>query len=239
MFHVIKAVGVTCVIDTVELTLYSVNTNKLYKIHQDLQGNPDYNISDPNKVFCRFIKDDGKWLSFKTGILLQSFRSRKKLENFLKTVDNVKTLQYNTSIKKQDNTNNTNTIKQSEVKTMNQFLKQAMTQVTNNPYAGFTKVKAIDLLPNFKTITVQSFDRTVDTNGNPSYRCKIAEDPNVYFYATSELKSMFTIALKETTIEALNQELPLQFDIEPSTVEYNGQTYPSVKYSLHQEPTIA
>lgn len=122
---------------------------------------------------------------------------------------------------------------------MNQFLKQAMTQVTNNPYAGLTKIKAVDLLANFKTITVISFDRTQDRNGNPSYRCKIAEDTNVYFYATSELKSMFTIALKETTVEALNQELPLQFDIEPSTVEYNGQIYPGVNYSLHQEPTIA
>lgn len=162
---------------------------------------------------------------------------KKKLENFLKTLDSVQDIQYNTSIKKQDNTN---TIKQkSEVKTMNQFLKNAMNQVTNNPYAGLTKVKAVDLLANFKTITIVSFDRTQDTNGNPSYRCKIAEDPNVYFYATSELKSMFTIALKETTVEILNQELPLKFDIEPSTVEYNGNTYPSVKYSIHQELTIA
>lgn len=122
---------------------------------------------------------------------------------------------------------------------MNAFLKQAMNQVTNNPYAGLTKVKAVDLLPNFKTITIVSFDRIQDTNGNPSYRCKIAEDTNIYFYATSELKSMFTIALKETTVEELNTELPLKFDIEPSTVEYNGNTYPSVKYSLHQELTIA
>ena len=122
---------------------------------------------------------------------------------------------------------------------MNQFLKNAMNQVTNNPYAGLTKVKAVDLLPNFKTITIVSFDRIQDTNGNPSYRCKIAEDPNVYFYATSELKSMFTIALKETTVETLNSELPLKFDIEPTTVEYNGQSYPGVKYSLHQELTIA
>ena len=122
---------------------------------------------------------------------------------------------------------------------MNQFLKNAMNQVTNNPYAGLTKVKAVDLLANFKTITIVSFDRTQDTNGNPSYRCKIAEDTNIYFYATSELKSMFTIALKETTVETLNNELPLQFDIEPSTVEYNGNTYPSVKYSIHQELTIA
>lgn len=168
--------------------------------------------------------------------ILEKTKNKKNLEIFLKSVDKVNIIQYNTSIKKQDNTN---TIKQSEVKTMNQFLKQAMTQVTNNPYAGLTKIKAVDLLANFKTITVISFDRTQDRNGNPSYRCKIAEDTNVYFYATSELKSMFTIALKETTVEALNQELPLQFDIEPSTVEYNGQIYPGVNYSLHQEPTIA
>lgn len=238
MFHVIKAKNVTCVIDTVKLTLYSVNTNKTYQIcRQAIQNVPQYDISDPNNVYCRFYIDDNYTAKyFKDGVLLKSFRSEKKLENFLKTLDNVQDIQYNTSIKKQDNTN---TIKKSEVKTMNQFLKNAMNQVTNNPYVGLTKVKAVDLLANFKTITIVSFDRTQDTNGNPSYRCKIAEDTNIYFYATSELKSMFTIALKETTVETLNNELPLQFDIEPSTVEYNGQSYPSVKYSLHQELTIA
>lgn len=251
MFYVIKARNITCVIDTVKLTLYSINSNKTYEIHKDFYEKPDFDISDPNHVFVRFkiYKDATEYGTnkiiknvyyetkyFNDGVLLEKFRSKKNLENFLKTLDTVQDIQYNTSIKKQDNTN---TIKKSEVKTMNQFLKQAMNQVTNNPYAGLTKVKAVDLLANFKTITIVSFDRTQDTNGNPSYRCKIAEDPNVYFYATSELKSMFTIALKETTVETLNSELPLQFDIEPSTVEYNGQTYPSVKYSLHQELTIA
>ena len=237
MFHVIKARNVTCVIDTTSVTLYSVNTGKTYQICRHPNKSPQFDISDPNHVYCRFYIDDNYTTKyFKDGILLEKFRSEKKLENFLKTVDNVQNVQYNTSIKKQDNTN---TIKKSEVKTMNQFLKNAMNQVTNNPYAGLTKVKAVDLLANFKTITIVSFDRTQDTNGNPSYRCKIAEDTNIYFYATSELKSMFTIALKETTVETLNSELPLQFDIEPTTVEYNGQTYPSVKYSLHQELTIA
>ena len=237
MFHVIKARNVTCVINTVSLTLYSVNTGKIYSITTDYKDNPHYNISDPNHVYCRFYIDDNYTTkSFDDGKLIESFKSKKKLENFLKTLDSVQDIQYNTSIKKQDNTN---TIKKSEVKTMNQFLKNAMNQVTNNPYAGLTKVKAVDLLANFKTITIVSFDRTQDTNGNPSYRCKIAEDTNIYFYATSELKSMFTIALKETTVETLNNELPLKFDIESSTVEYNGNTYPSVKYSLHQELTIA
>ena len=238
MFHVIKVRNITCVIDTASLTLYSVNTGKTYQIcTQAIQNYPQYNITDPNHVYCRFYIDDNYTTkSFDDGKLIDSFRSKKKLENFLKTLDSVQDIQYNTSIKKQDNTN---TIKESEEKTMNQFLKNAMNQVTNNPYAGLTKVKAVDLLANFKTITIVSFDRTQDTNGNPSYRCKIAEDTNVYFYATSELKSMFTIALKETTVEILNNELPLKFDIEPSTVEYNGQTYPSVKYSIHQELTIA
>lgn len=237
MFHVIKARNVTCVIDTTSVTLYSVNTGKTYQICRHPNKSPQFDISDPNHVYCRFYIDDNYTTkSFNDGKLIESFKSKKKLENFLKTVDNVQNVQYNTSIKKQDNTN---TIKKSEVKTMNQFLKNAMNQVTNNPYAGLTKVKAVDLLANFKTITIVSFDRTQDTNGNPSYRCKIAEDTNIYFYATSELKSMFTIALKETTVETLNSELPLQFDIEPTTVEYNGQTYPSVKYSLHQELTIA
>lgn len=253
MFHVIKRGNITCVIDTIKLTLYSVNTGKTYEIHTDYLGKADIDMSDLNKVFVRFkvYKDaiecgTNKIIKnahyetkcFSDGKLIDSFRSKKNLENFLKTLDSVQDIQYNTSIKKQDNTN-TNTIKKDEVKTMNQFLKNAMNQVTNNPYVGLTKVKAVDLLQNFKTITIVSFDRTQDTNGNPSYRCKIAEDTNIYFYATSELKSMFTIALKETTVEILNQELPLKFDIEPSTVEYNGQTYPSVKYSIHQELTIA
>ena len=237
MFHVIKVRNITCVIDTVSVTLYSVNTGKTYQICRHPNKSPQFDISDPNNVYCVFYIEKCTNTSFRDGQLIDSFRSKKNLENFLKTLDSVQDIQYNTSIKKQDNTN---TIKQkSEVKTMNQFLKQAMNQVTNNPYAGLTKVKAVDLLANFKTITIVSFDRNQDTNGNPSYRCKIAEDPNVYFYATSELKSMFTIALKETTVEILNQELPLKFDIEPSTVEYNGQTYPSVKYSIHQELTIA
>lgn len=236
MFHVIKVKNTTCVIDTASVTLYSVNTGKTYQICRHPNKSPQFDISDPNNVHCVFYIEKCKNTSFSGGKLIDSFRSKKNLENFLKTVDNVQNIQYNTSIKKQDNTN---TIKQSEVKTMNQFLKQAMNQVTNNPYAGLTKVKAVDLLANFKTITIVSFDITQDTNGNPSYRCKIAEDENIYFYATSELKSMFTIALKETTVETLNSELPLKFDIEPSTVEYNGQTYPSVKYSLHQELTIA
>ena len=251
MFYVVKARNITCVIDTVKLTLYSVNSNKTYEIDTDYFGKPAIVISDPNHVSVRFkiyedvteygtnkiIKNSYyKTKCFSDGILLEKFKSKKNLENFLKTLDSVQDIQYNTSIKKQDNTN---TIKQSEVKTMNAFLKQAMSQVTSNPYAGLTKVKAVDLLANFKTITIVSFDRTQDTNGNPSYRCKIAEDTNIYFYATSELKSMFTIALKETTVEILNSELPLKFDIEPSTVEYNGNTYPSVKYSIHQELTIA
>lgn len=252
MFYVIKARNVTCVIDTVKLTLYSINSNKTYEIDSNSYENePQFDISDPNHVFVRFriykdaiecgtnkIIKNAYWETkcFSDGILLEKFRSKKNLENFLKTLDSVQDIQYNTSIKKQDNPN---TIKKSEVKTMNQFLKNAINQVNNNTYSGLTKVKAVDLLANFKTITIVSFDRTQDTIGKPSYRCKIAEDENIYFYATSELKSMFTIALKETTVEILNQELPLKFDIEPSTVEYNGQTYPSVKYSLHQELTIA
>ena len=235
MYYIIQERNITCILDTVELTLKSLNSNKTYNIHINmLTEKPDYKLSD--NVYVRFIIDErGNTKTFNDGKILNKFRSKKNLENFLKSVDNVQNIQYNTSIKKQDNT----TTKQSEVKTMNQFLKQAMTQVTNNPYAGLTKVKAVDLLNNFKTITIIGFDRSQDTNGNPAYRCRIEEDPNVYFYATSELKSMFTIALKSATVEQLSEELPIKFDIEPTTVEYNNQTYPAVKYSIHQEPTIA
>lgn len=116
------------------------------------------------------------------------------------------------------------------------FFKSAQESINNNPFKDMQKVKATDLLTRYNQVTVTYFDKYVGSDGKASYRCKIAEDNRVYFYAVTDLKRLLTTALSQgASVEQLNAELPLKFNITPTVTEYEGKQYNSIQFDLIEQ----
>ena len=116
------------------------------------------------------------------------------------------------------------------------FFKSAQESINNNPFKDMQKVKATDLLTRYNQVTVTYFDKYVGSDGKASYRCKIAEDNRIYFYAVTDLKRLLTTALSQgATVEQLNAELPLKFNITPTVTEYEGKQYNSIQFDLVEQ----
>ena len=120
------------------------------------------------------------------------------------------------------------------------FFKSAQESINNNPFKDMQKVKATDLLTRYNQVTVTYFDKYVGSDGKASYRCKIAEDNRIYFYAVTDLKRLLTTALSQgATVEQLNAELPLKFNIAPTVTEYEGKQYNSIQFDLVEQIPVA
>lgn len=116
------------------------------------------------------------------------------------------------------------------------FFKSAQESINNNPFKDMSKIKATDLLTRYNQVTVTYFDKYVGSDGKASYRCKIAEDNRIYFYAVTDLKRLLTTALSQgATVEQLNAELPLKFNITPTVTEYEGKQYNSIQFDLIEQ----
>lgn len=116
------------------------------------------------------------------------------------------------------------------------FFKSAQESINNNPFKDMSKIKATDLLTRYNQVTVTYFDKYVGSDGKASYRCKIAEDNRIYFYAVTDLKRLLTTALSQgATVEQLNAELPLKFNITPTVTEYEGKQYNSIQFDLVEQ----
>lgn len=116
------------------------------------------------------------------------------------------------------------------------FFKSAQESINNNPFKDMSKIKATDLLTRYNQVTVTYFDKYVGSDGKASYRCKIAEDNRIYFYAVTDLKRLLTTALSQgASVEQLNAELPLKFSIKPTVTEYEGKQYNSIQFDLIEQ----
>lgn len=114
---------------------------------------------------------------------------------------------------------------------MNKFLEQAINTVNNAPKT----VKPLDLLREFnnKTITIDKVticqkEATETEKSKMYFLCHVAES-NENFFASHNLKSIFTIAVKNGAIEP---DLTCKIKLDSDTTTYQGVDYPAVKYTI-------
>lgn len=115
---------------------------------------------------------------------------------------------------------------------MNKFLEQAINTVNNAPKT----VKPLDLLREFnnnETITIDkvTIGKTEATETEKSkmyFLCHVAES-NENFFASHNLKTIFTIAVKNGAIEP---DLTCKIKLDSDTTTYQGVDYPAVRYTI-------
>ena len=115
---------------------------------------------------------------------------------------------------------------------MNAFLKQAMEQINNIPKT----VKPLDLLREYGENGIITIDKVVmnrtqatETEKSKMYFiCHVAES-NENFFASHNLKSIFTLAVNNGAVES---DLTCKVKLESDTTTYNGIEYPAIKYEI-------
>ena len=115
---------------------------------------------------------------------------------------------------------------------INKFLEQAMTQISNIPKT----VKPVDLLREYGNNQVITIDKvtmnitqaTEDKKSKMYFLCHVAES-NENFFASHNLKSIFTLAVKNGAVES---DLTCKVKLESDTTTYDGVEFPAVKYTI-------
>ena len=115
---------------------------------------------------------------------------------------------------------------------MNKFLEQAINTVNNAPKT----VKPLDLLREYNNNEVITIDKVsigtteaTETEKSKMYfLCHVAES-NENFFASHNLKSIFTLAVKNGAVPT---DLVCNFKLDSDTTTYQGVDYPAVKYTI-------
>lgn len=115
---------------------------------------------------------------------------------------------------------------------INTFLAQAMQTIDNAPKT----VKPLDLLreySNNETITIDNVtigmtEATADEPAKQYFLCHVAES-NENFFASHNLKSIFTLAVKNGAVET---DLTCKVKLDSDTTTYQGVEYPAVRYTI-------
>ena len=115
---------------------------------------------------------------------------------------------------------------------MNAFLAKAMETINNAPKT----IKPLDLLREYSnneviTIDKVSMNMTKAKDGEKSkmyFLCHVAES-NENFFASHNLKSIFTLAVNNGAVES---DLACKVKLESDTTTYQGVDYPAVKYTI-------
>ena len=110
------------------------------------------------------------------------------------------------------------------------FLEQAINTVNNVPKT----VKPLDLLREFNNETITIDKVAIKTEATETekpkmyFLCHVAES-NENFFASHNLKTIFTIAVKNGAIEP---DLTCKVKLDSDTTTYKGVDYPAVKYTI-------
>ena len=115
---------------------------------------------------------------------------------------------------------------------MNAFLAKAMETIANVPKT----VKPLDLLREYGNNQVITIDKVVinitqateDKKSKMYFLCHVAES-NENFFASHNLKSIFTLAVKNGAVES---DLTCKVKLYSDTTTYQGVDYPAVRYEI-------
>lgn len=115
---------------------------------------------------------------------------------------------------------------------MNAFLQQALNQINNAPKT----VKPLDLLREFNNnetitidkVTIGTTEATENEKSKLYFICHVAES-NENFFASHNLKSIFTLAVKNGAVAT---DLVCKVKLDSDTTTYQGVDYPAVKYTI-------